>query len=85
MLPAAILMLALAVVAGARAAPAQPLPAGAVGVDGVVARALSDNPELHALRADIDAARGRLRQAGCCGSRWSMISFKSVTWKGLIR
>jgi cobalt-zinc-cadmium efflux system outer membrane protein len=62
--PAAILMLALIVVAGARAAPAQPLPAGAVGVDEVVARALSDNPELHALRADIDAARGRLRQAG---------------------
>jgi outer membrane protein, heavy metal efflux system len=62
--PAAILMLALIVVAGARAAPAQPLPAGAVSVDGVVARALSDNPELRALRTDIDAARGRLRQAG---------------------
>ena len=60
---AAILMLVLAVVAGARAAPAQPLPAGAVSVDGVVARALADNPELRGLRADIDAARGRLHQA----------------------
>ena len=61
---AAILVLALALVTGARTAPAQPLPAGAVGVDGIVARALSDNPELRALRADIDAARGPLRQAG---------------------
>ena len=33
-------------------------------VDEVVARALADNPELRALRADIEAARGRLRQAG---------------------
>lgn len=33
-------------------------------VDEVVARALADNPELRAARAGIDAAVGRLRQAG---------------------
>ena len=59
---AAIVLLGLALLAGARAAPAET--ARAVGIDEVVAHALADNPELRALRADIDAARGRLRQAG---------------------
>ena len=59
---AAIVLLALALLAGARAAPAET--PRAVGIDEVVAHALADNPELRALRADIDAARGRLRQAG---------------------
>jgi len=46
-----------------RAAPAQP--AGAqLTVEEAVARALAQNPELRALRTEIDAARGRLRQAG---------------------
>ena len=39
-------------------------PASAVTVDELVARALADNPELRAARAEVDAARGRLRQAG---------------------
>src|SRR5207253_7074734 len=33
-------------------------------VDELVARALADNPELRAARREIDAALGRLRQAG---------------------
>jgi cobalt-zinc-cadmium efflux system outer membrane protein len=37
---------------------------GAVTVDDLVARALADNPELHATQAEVDAARGRLQQAG---------------------
>ena len=42
----------------ARAAPDE------VTVDELVTRALADNPELHAVRLDIEAAEGRLRQAG---------------------
>jgi cobalt-zinc-cadmium efflux system outer membrane protein len=37
---------------------------GEVTVDDLVARALADNPELHATQAEVDAARGRLQQAG---------------------
>jgi cobalt-zinc-cadmium efflux system outer membrane protein len=40
---------------------------GTVGeftVNQLVTRALADNPELHAARAEVDAARGRLLQAG---------------------
>jgi len=37
---------------------------GELTVDELVARALSDNPELRATRAEVDAARGRLVQAG---------------------
>jgi cobalt-zinc-cadmium efflux system outer membrane protein len=49
----------------ARGAVAQALPGmGEVTVDELVARALADNPELHATQAEVDAARGRLRQAG---------------------
>ena len=60
-----LLALLLASLAGARAAPAQPRPSPtAFTVDAVVTRALADNPELRALRAEVDAARGRLRQAG---------------------
>ena len=33
-------------------------------IDEVVARALADNPELRAARAEVDAAGGRLQQAG---------------------
>jgi outer membrane protein TolC len=39
---------------------------GTVGeftVDELVTQALADNPELRAVRAEVDAARGRLRQA----------------------
>jgi outer membrane protein, heavy metal efflux system len=62
MFRAAMLLLALALVAseGAPAAAAAP----AIGIDDVVAHALEENPDLRALRAEIDAARGRLRQAG---------------------
>jgi outer membrane protein, heavy metal efflux system len=38
--------------------------AGAFTVDELVTRALTDNPELRAARAEVDAARGRLLQAG---------------------
>jgi len=62
---AVLLMLLVGSLAWARAAPAQPPPAlGHLTVDEVVGRALADNPELRATRAEVDAARGRLRQAG---------------------
>jgi cobalt-zinc-cadmium efflux system outer membrane protein len=37
---------------------------GAVTVDDLVARALADNPDLQATQAEVDAAHGRLQQAG---------------------
>ena len=37
---------------------------GNVTVDDLVARALADNPDLQAILAEVDAAHGRLRQAG---------------------
>jgi cobalt-zinc-cadmium efflux system outer membrane protein len=47
-------------VAGAQQIP----PEGSFTVDELVARALAENPELAAARAEVDAGRGRLRQAG---------------------
>jgi outer membrane protein, heavy metal efflux system len=41
-----------------------PPASGPVTVDQVVERAVADNPELRAMRAEVDAARGRLLQAG---------------------
>lgn len=38
--------------------------ARATSIDEIVLRALGENPELRALRADVEASRGRLRQAG---------------------
>jgi cobalt-zinc-cadmium efflux system outer membrane protein len=37
---------------------------GEVTVDDLVTRALADNPDLHATQAEVDAAHGRLQQAG---------------------
>jgi cobalt-zinc-cadmium efflux system outer membrane protein len=37
---------------------------GNVTVDDLVARALADNPDLQAIQAEVDAANGRLQQAG---------------------
>ncbi len=52
-------------VAAAGAAYAQgQAPGGALTVDELVARALRENPEVAAARADVQAARGRLEQAG---------------------
>src|SRR5260370_15149329 len=51
-------------------APAGPVPAQtpeslpSLSVDELIVRALADNPELRAARAEIDAAMGRLRQPG---------------------
>jgi cobalt-zinc-cadmium efflux system outer membrane protein len=57
---------ALGLIAGAVIA--APLPifaqAGAMTIEEVVARALADNPDLRAVRADVDAAAGRVQQAG---------------------
>src|SRR2546426_8016898 len=59
-----VLSLPVGLLAGGGIAFAQPPPASApVTVDQVVERAVADNPELRALRAEVDAARGRLRQA----------------------
>ncbi len=43
---------------------AQETGAGVMTVDEVVARALADNPDLRAVRAEVDAAVGRVKQAG---------------------
>jgi outer membrane protein, heavy metal efflux system len=62
-----LLMLAViaAVMSRSVAACAQVPATGAeLTTDEIVARALADNPELRAARADVDAAAGRLRQAG---------------------
>ena len=47
------------VVVGARLVVAQP--ATEITVDELVARALADNPDLKAIRSDVDAAGGRVR------------------------
>lgn len=49
---------------GRRAFAESPPASGPLTVDQVVERAVADNPELRAMRAEIDAARGRLLQAG---------------------
>src|SRR5712691_7331945 len=57
--------LTFGLLAGGPAAFAQsPQTPGRLTVDQVVERAITDNPELRAMRTDVDAARGRLRQAG---------------------
>jgi outer membrane protein, heavy metal efflux system len=55
---------AIAVLVDPSGAFAQVSDAGVMTVDEVVARALADNPDLRAVRAELDAAGGRLRQAG---------------------
>src|SRR5216110_1638454 len=59
---AVLLIVTGVVVVGARLVFAQP--ATEITVDELVARALADNPDLKAVRADADAAVGRVRQAG---------------------
>jgi cobalt-zinc-cadmium efflux system outer membrane protein len=39
-------------------------PSGEITIDELVARAIADNPDLQAARADVEAATGRLHQAG---------------------
>lgn len=58
-----ILTVLLGLLSGPRAVSAQPA-TDQLTVDEVVARALTENPELRAQRTEVDAARGRLRQAG---------------------
>src|SRR5438552_13634821 len=41
-----------------------PAPAPELTIEELVARAVADNPDLRAARAEVDAAIGRLRQAG---------------------
>jgi outer membrane protein, heavy metal efflux system len=55
--------LGLSLVAPRTVAAQAPRGPGDVTVDGLVARALADNPELQAVRAAVDAAQGRVRQA----------------------
>src|SRR5438874_3813298 len=55
-----LLLMAALVVTGV----AQAQPGGELTVDELVARALADSPDLRATRAEIDAAVGRLQQAG---------------------
>jgi len=58
-----VLLFGLLARGGAAFAQSPPAP-GPVTVDQVVERAMADNPELRAMRAEVDAARGRLLQAG---------------------
>src|SRR3989442_14178840 len=61
---AASTSLLLGILTGAGAVFAQtPTAPEQLTVDQVVERAVGDNPELRAMRAEVDAARGRLRQA----------------------
>jgi outer membrane protein, heavy metal efflux system len=55
--------LGLSLVAPRTVAAQAPRGPGEVTVDALVARALADNPELQAVRAEVDAAQGRVRQA----------------------
>src|SRR5262249_10094040 len=57
-----VLLIAGAVLAATAVAQAQP--GAEITVDELVARALTDSPDLRAARADIEAAAGRLQQAG---------------------
>ena len=60
-----VFALLFGLLADGRLASAQSPPAsGPLTVDQVVERAVADNPELRAMRAEVDAARGRLLQAG---------------------
>src|SRR5882724_13021588 len=59
---AVLLIVTGVVVVGARLVFAQP--ATEITVDEVVARALADNPDLKAVRADVEAATARVQQAG---------------------
>lgn len=58
------IVLVLALGGLALAPPAGAAPLAALTVDELVARGLAENPVLRAARAEIDAARGRLTQAG---------------------
>jgi cobalt-zinc-cadmium efflux system outer membrane protein len=63
---AGVFVLAVAVVGGGPSfghAQSQP-PAAEITVDELVARALAENPDVLAARADVEAAKGRLLQAG---------------------
>src|SRR5215470_14621227 len=60
-----MITLLIGLLVGTRLASAQsPTAPGLVTVDQVVERAMAENPELRAMRAEVDAARGRLLQAG---------------------
>jgi len=62
--PRGVLVLVVAVAALAVTVVAWAQPAAEITVDELVARALTDSPDLRAARAEIDAAAGRLQQAG---------------------
>ena len=57
-------LLGVPLVMAGRAVTQAPHGTGEVTVDDLVARALADNPELQATQAEVDAAHGRLQQAG---------------------
>jgi cobalt-zinc-cadmium efflux system outer membrane protein len=58
------LLMSMAGVAGGMGQAAEPRGAQAFSVDALVGLALAQNPELQAARAEVEAARGRLIQAG---------------------
>ncbi len=60
-----LMLVVLATAHAPNAARAQPrVPTGEMTVDDMVVRAIADNPDLSAARAEVDAAIGRLQQAG---------------------
>ncbi len=58
-----VMCLSLVLQPGRAAAQDQPAP-GVYTIDALVSQALRDNPELAAARAEVDAAKGRVTQAG---------------------
>jgi cobalt-zinc-cadmium efflux system outer membrane protein len=70
----------MAGVAGGVGQAAEPPGAQAFTIDALVERALRENPELQAARAEVEAARGRLLQAGLRPNPMLDVGFqKSVT------
>jgi outer membrane protein, heavy metal efflux system len=74
------LLMGMAGVAGGVGQAVEPRGAQALTIDALVGRALAENPELQAARAEVEAARGRLLQAGLRPNPMLDVGFqKSVT------
>jgi cobalt-zinc-cadmium efflux system outer membrane protein len=74
------LLMGMAGIEGGVGQAAEPREAQAFTIDELVSRALAENPELQAVHAEVEAARGRLLQAGLRPNPMLDVGFqKSVT------